>query len=128
MVKRVLLHKDDKDNSNGEYYFSKRYELLIASSSSSPPLLFFDNLPEEIIILIIGLSQMIEKHVLRFVCKRLHSVVHSTCSSIYSKFPLQTWKMCARMASHRNYLEILKWFKIMNFLGSIVQGISKMRI
>jgi hypothetical protein len=68
--------------------------------------------PIEIFHHVIPLTGLVEKHVLRFVCKKLHSIVHNVSVSNNSKF--NSFKLCSIVVLYNN-LHLLKWAREISF-------------
>jgi hypothetical protein len=73
---------------------------------------FFEEIPTEVIYKIVEYCGIIEKHVLRFVCKRFHFISHK-CNSIQegNSFFVDSFNNASiiTFAAKQGYLNILEW-------------------
>jgi hypothetical protein len=92
------------DNIN--YCKTKNFYPEFLSKSFTETIVTLDTFPLDIIICITTLLGFVEKHVLRFVCKKIRLIVH--CVSVSNKQDFNLPKLCPDI-SLNGYFEVLKW-------------------
>jgi hypothetical protein len=109
---------------NCYYEESINMEKLQANDNNFSTTASLLKLPDELFHMIISFSGIIEKHILRFVCKKIHKIVHKYSSIKNFNFFLHgdidqhgnpvcevaEYSICT-MAAQQGYLEIVKWIK-----------------
>jgi hypothetical protein len=91
---------------NNDCCKTKNFDSESLSKSFTETIGTLDTSPLDIISCIISSLGFVEKNVLRFVCKKLHSIIHRVSVSNNEDFDLS--KLCPDAALN-GYLEVLKW-------------------
>jgi hypothetical protein len=109
---------------NCYYEESINMEKLQANNNNFSTITSLLKLPDELLYMIISFLGIIEKHILRFVCKKIHKIVHKYGSIKKNIFFLHAdidqhgnpvcevaeYSICT-MAARQGYLEIVEWIK-----------------
>jgi hypothetical protein len=110
----IALYKSESLSSESDelsrFTLNKENETQKSELTNKTPLFLIDlcNLPKDVLKIIIQHITLIEKHVLRFVCKKLHNVVHSI-SYISSSLFHHPKKGFDAVAAGYDNIGIFKW-------------------
>jgi hypothetical protein len=102
-MKKTREIEEEKEGFNGNNIYKKKNSLNITMDKID-----LCNLPIDILnVIIIQKTTFLEKHIFRFVCKKLHDIVHRI--SYYSSILFHNSKKFDELAAKYVNLDIFKW-------------------